>query len=90
MVLTANDARTIAERFLDEQVRPHLDAEIVVTDVREFPSCWVVGFNSRAFVETGSISHMLVGGGPIIVNRRTGVACMGTSAQPDEDQLDTT
>jgi Immunity protein 35 len=90
MVLTSDEARTIAERFLDENVRPRLDAEIVVTDVHEFPTCWLIGFNSRAYVETRSFSHMLVGGGPIIVNRRTGIARMGTSAQPPEDQLDPT
>ncbi len=83
-------ARTIAEKVLDEQVRPTVGEDIVVTTVREYPACWVVGYNTRAYVETGAISHALAGGGPIIINRGTGRARLGTSALPVEDQLDQT
>jgi len=81
-------ARLIAERLLDEDVRPDTDEEIVVTSARQFRRCWVVGYNTRAYVGTGSISHTLAGGGPIIINRMTGRARMGTSALPVEEQLD--
>jgi hypothetical protein len=40
------------------------------------------------FTETRSISHALAGGGQVIVNRRTGLARLGTSAHPVEAQLD--
>jgi Immunity protein 35 len=82
-------AREIAERFLDETLRPSTQEEVVTTVVREFPTCWIVGYNTRVFVETGSVSHALAGGGPIIINRATGVPRLGTSALPAEDQLDT-
>lgn len=81
-------ARETAERFLETQVRPGVGEDVVITTVSEHPTCWVVGYNTRAFVETGSISHALAGGGPVIVNRKTGRARLGTSALPIEQQLD--
>lgn len=80
--------RQVAEQVLDEQVRPNTDEDLVLTEVREYPTCWVVGYNTREFVETGSFSATLVGGGPIIINRKTARARVGTSALPIEDQLD--
>lgn len=43
----------IAERMLDGHVRPAIDDEVAVTEVREFPTCWVIGFNTVAYLETG-------------------------------------
>lgn len=80
--------RQIAETILDEQIRPNVDDDLVLTAVQEHPTCWVVGYNTRAYVETGSISHALAGGGPIIINRRTGHGRVGASGVPIEDQLD--
>lgn len=87
MVDDQEQVRRIAERLLDEQVRPEIDDEVVISGIQEFPTCWAVGYNSREFLENGSISHALVGG-PVIVNRRTGTARLGVSAKPAEDQLD--
>lgn len=87
MAVTREQAIAIAEDVLDREVRPNLDEEIALTEVREFPTCWVAGYNTRAYVETGTIVHALAGGGPIIINRRTGQARIGTSALPAEDQL---
>jgi Immunity protein 35 len=82
------EARVIAQRFLDEEIQSKSRYELVLTDVLEFPHCWVVGFNARQFVETGDFRHALAGGGPIIVNRRTGAVRQGVSAKPIEEQLD--
>jgi len=63
----------------------------VTTTVREFTTCWVVDWNSRAHVESGRDildALPLPGSGPIIVNRRTGSARMAVPALPVEDQLD--
>jgi hypothetical protein len=81
-------ALRIAERLLDEVVRPGADQDIVATTVQGYPTCWVVGYNTRAFVETRSIMVALAGGGPIIVNRETGLARLGTHEVPPEQQLD--
>lgn len=88
MISSPHETRVIAEALLDELVRPAVDEEIVVTKVWEYPACWVVGYNTRAHVETGSMSHALVGAGPVIINRRTGKARLGSSALPIEAQLD--
>ncbi len=48
----------------------------------------MVGYNTGVYLDTGSITHALAGGGPIIVNRRTGEARIGTSTLPAEEQLD--
>lgn len=88
MPVTREQAVAIAEDMLDREVRPKVDEEIALTELREFPTCWVAGYNTRAYLETGSVIHALAGGGPIIINRRTGHARLGTSALPTEDQLD--
>lgn len=88
MSVTRDEAVAIAEEVLDREIRPNVDEEIALTEVREFPTCWVAGYNTRAYLETGSVVHALAGGGPIIINRRTGRARVGTSALPAEDQLD--
>jgi len=86
--VTRDEAVAIAEDVLDREVRSEIDEEIELTEVREFRTCWVVGYNTRAYLETGSVVHALAGGGPIIINRGTGHARIGTSAVPAEDQLD--
>lgn len=88
MIDTEVAARRLAEAFLDEQVRPLVGEDLVVTLVREFPTCWIIGYNTQVFVETGAMSHALAGGGPIIVNRASGSVRMGTSALPSEQQVD--
>jgi hypothetical protein len=88
VITSADQARAIAEEMLDVKVRPALDLEVVTTSVREFETCWVVGYQSRAYVETGEASNALAGGGPIIINRRSGAARMGTSSLAAEAQLD--
>jgi len=81
-------ARAIAQKFLDDEVQPMSSYDLVLTVVMEFPHCWVVGFNGSEYVKTGDFRHALAGAGPIIVNRRTGAARLGVSAKPIEDQLD--
>lgn len=88
MIHTEDSARAIAERYLDETIRQSIEEEVVTTAVREFPTCWVVGYNTKAYLETGSLTHALAGGGPIIINRATGVPRLGTSALRAEEQLD--
>lgn len=88
MHVTKEQAVAIAEEVLEKELRPNIGEEMALTEVREFPTCWVAGYNTRAFLQTGSMVHALAGGGPIIINRRTGCARVGTSALPAEDQLD--
>jgi hypothetical protein len=81
-------ALEVAEALLDEVVRPTTDDEIVVTTVQAYPTCWIVGYNTKAFVESRSIMDALPGSRPVIVNRETGRARLGTHELPPEQQLD--
>jgi hypothetical protein len=88
VITSEEQARTIAEQLLDEVVRPAAAEDIVTTTVRAYPTCWVIGYNTRAFVETRAINHALAGGGPVIINRETGRARLGTHELPSDQQLD--
>jgi hypothetical protein len=88
-ISSPDDARAVAEAFLDDAVRPSFgETAVVTTTVRQFATCWAIGWNTRAYVEGGNISDALAGNGAIIVNRRTGKARMGLAALPTEAQLD--
>ena len=82
------DALAAAEQLLDEIIRPTTEPDIVITTVQACPTCWLVGYNTKAFVETRSIMDALPGSRPVIVNRETGRARLGTHELPPEQQLD--
>ena len=81
-------ATEIARRHLDLHVEPNVGQPVAVSSLREFALCWVAGYNTRAFLETRSIRHALAGGGPLIIDKRTGTVTIGTSALPVEDQVE--
>jgi hypothetical protein len=85
---TSEDARRVAEKYLDDVFPADQRAEIVTTTVWEYETCWMVGYQTRAFVESGSWSDALAGGGPVIINKGTGQVRMGTSTLPPEQQQD--
>jgi hypothetical protein len=82
------EAREVALRHLRSEMEPGVGEELATTDIREYPTCWVVGYNTRVYLETGSISHALAGGGPLIINRASGCVRMGNWNAAIEDQLD--
>jgi hypothetical protein len=85
---TGQQAHDIAEKFLAGEQQPRSAEELVVTGIEEFPHCWLATYNTRLYAETGDIRHSLVGNGPLIINRHTGLIRQGTSAYPMEEQLD--
>lgn len=87
MVETIDDASAVALDYLRQHVEPQVGEPISLTSVRAFPTCWVAGYNTAAYIETGTISHGLAGG-PLIINRSTGAVRLGRSDLPAEDQLD--
>ena len=86
-VMSAHDARIAAEAYLD-RAHAAIRSDIAVVSVTEYPTCWVVAYNSRAWIETRALSDLLIGGGPIIVNKKTGQVREGTTALAVADQLD--
>lgn len=81
------EAMQLAQEFIEREVQPSIAEEVILTRLREFPDVWVAGYNTRAFVETGSIRHALAGGGPILIAKKDGTIELGTSALPVEDQV---
>jgi hypothetical protein len=81
-------ARAIAEQYLQHHILPGSPHDLVVADVMEFTTCWVVTVNTRQYAETRDFKHGLVGLGPIIINRTTGAVRQGVTAEPLEAQLD--
>lgn len=87
MIETVEDASAAALAYLRTYVEPDVGEPIMLTAVRPFPTCWVAGYNTTAYIETGAISHALAGG-PLIINRSTGEVRLGRSDLPAEEQLD--
>lgn len=81
-------ARAFAQAFLTNSIQPRVNTEVVLTKVLEYEHCWVVGWNSRKYVQSRQIDDALAGGGPIIVNRRTGAVRQGVCWRPAEEQVD--
>lgn len=81
-------ARAIAERVLDETVRPaNSDVIIVEEHTRETAESWVFIYNTRAFIERGSFEDMLVGNAPLFVDKATGETRFGRTDISVEEQL---
>jgi Immunity protein 35 len=86
-VLSRDEAREIAEAFLQAEIQPQIAEEVLVTELREYPGAWVAVYNSRKFAETGSISYALAGNSPLIINKETRSIRVGITGAPIEDQL---
>jgi hypothetical protein len=76
-MLTQQEARRVALVTLDIiQEMPGnaaLDLVLVEALATESALAWLFPFNTREYVQSGAISALAVGVGPIMVNRQTGV-----------------
>ena len=80
--LDVEEARELVEEFLQAVPRPEDDVW-VVTDVQERDWGWIVFWSNRRAAEGSLESHDLyAGGGPYLVDRKTGRAAMAGSAHP--------
>lgn len=86
MRVTSDLARAIAEEMLDQTVRTEI-ADIAINKTLETDSCWVFFYNTRAYMETGSMSHALAGNAPVFVLKDDPSAWFGRTDIPVEDQL---
>ena len=85
-VVDVNDARRIAEAELDRWnsnltpnrlANPHATShdpgdEYVITKIETHTRAWIVHFATRRWLQTQSISDMVVGTSPLVVDRATG------------------
>jgi hypothetical protein len=46
--------------------------QLVIVREQEYEFGWVFIYGTKEFVETGDVKHVLVGGGPVIVDRNDG------------------
>lgn len=85
---TFEEARGAVRRLV-AQMSLRWRRDLVVPDewIDDEGWCWVFGFNSRAWFETRSFRDMLVGTGPLVVEKKTGRIHLLGSAQPVDVQL---
>lgn len=67
--MVLQDAFEVAQRFLDEVIRPESLGEIVIARCVETDGGWVFSYNTRVFLEEGDVASSLAGNGPIVVPR---------------------
>ena len=78
-------AQEAAERFvLDLQRQTGVELLIVGDSTIEFDSGWVFFYDSRKYLESGSISDALAGNAPLIVSRHDGSVHVTGTAYPIE------
>ena len=87
MDIDFDTALHIGRNFVKENVEPGIGQPVVVTAVMEYPTCWVVGFQTKAYWETRVVRHALAGGGPLIIDKATGELTLAASAIPLGDQI---
>ncbi|MFL6106294.1 MAG: YrhB domain-containing protein [Marmoricola sp.] len=67
VAMNVADAIRVASAYFAERFDEVRTGEWVLTEPREHPSAWTVGYQTRAFLETGSVSHSLAGNGPLVI-----------------------
>jgi hypothetical protein len=87
--MDVQDARAIAERVLDDEVRSPDGPEIVIVDefTVESPDTWVFVYNTRAWAETRDDDEALLGNAPVFVDKATGQTRFGRTDLDIEAQL---
>lgn len=88
-MITERDAIALVEKYLDTDVRPWIAEEVILLTsetVRE-KTFWVFFYNTRAFIETKSLSHALVGNCPIVISAHDGSMRELGTATPWEEQI---
>lgn len=76
---TYQEARKIAQRFLDEE---HSGGPYVIIGEQEHSMGWVFFWDSRRHQESGNFRDSLVGNAPILLDRETGQAWSTGTARP--------
>jgi hypothetical protein len=82
-MLTKEEARLIALRLIAPiAYQTGQDLIILEKAVVETAVAWAFPFNSRAYAETADFRVMVIGLGPVVVNRRLGAAEIAPSSMP--------
>lgn len=75
-MISVQDARQLAERFLDENVRERFDFEVIIVEgaVRDDGAKWIFPYDGKAYVERDDWRQVMAGNVPVVVDKVTGVA----------------
>jgi hypothetical protein len=83
------EARQIAYNFIDSSYTVPDDELVIVDDETiEKDYGWYFFSTSRKFLETGNISNMVAGNGPILVEKRNGNLIQLGTAHPLEHYIE--
>jgi hypothetical protein len=78
------EARELAQEYLAAMVPPR-DDEWVITNIEEHDWGWIISWhNRRAAQGSTAIQDTYAGGGPLLIDRKTGRVAMCGSAYPAE------
>ncbi len=86
--LDVDEARTLAEAFLS-RMEPPVGDVWVITTVKERDWGWIISWsNNRAAMGSTETKDLYAGGGPFLVDRKTGRVAMCGSAFPADYYVD--
>ena len=82
-MIAIHEAKVIANEYL-ENLQKTIGEPIEITKIQEESFGWVFFYQSQDYLKTGSISSILAGNSPFIVDKRDGtVHVLGTSEPAD-------
>lgn len=89
MIRDYGEARAVAERFLDDEIRPDFEEELILIDsgIVETPDVWVFPYDTRIYAETLEVAHAIVGNAPIVVPKNGTEPWTPHTATPLKDQI---
>lgn len=86
-MLEKSDAMELVSKRLKEMAPPNIQLVVIDEKTIERPFGWIFFYNSKKYVETGSIIHRLGGNGPVFVNKSTASIEFFGSTPPFEEVL---
>ena len=87
-MITKEQALELLTKKLAQLDSSHYDLTIDDRDTIERPFGWVFFYNSRKFIETGLERYLILGPGPVIVDRNSGAIKFFGSETSDEEAIE--
>lgn len=81
------DAYDLAQRLLDESVRPIHNVDVVISGCEDSERAFAFWYDARSYLESDVISDALVGNGPVIVPKSGQAAFIGSVFGSIEEQV---
>jgi Immunity protein 35 len=85
--MTLEEARETALRYIAQHSTPELELALDDRQTVDRGRDWVFFYNSRAYLESGSIGDALAGNGPLAVNKESGELRVLPADRPWEETL---